>query len=176
MKKASITKGPPVPLARSGPDATAGLASAHTSAVAKFRASDRPSSTKKESATLGLCVREARADCQCGELIDRIAATAPVRKLLFVDALGRTRVPFSGYRRDHCGGITAARSSGLQSARIVQRKRRTTSNVDSMKVPRASSPMVHFREALRCSTAEVDPRLCVVAINLHRGLQPGRVV
>ena len=38
----------------------------------------------------GLCVgdREARADCQCGELIDRIAASAPVRKLVFVEALG----------------------------------------------------------------------------------------
>ena len=47
---------------------------------------------------LGLCVgdREARADCQCGELIDRIAAGAPVRKLLFVEALGDTRVPFAG--------------------------------------------------------------------------------
>jgi hypothetical protein len=36
--------------------------------------------------------------------------------------------------------------------------------------------MVHFREALHCSAAELDPRLCVVAIDLHRGLQPGRVV
>jgi hypothetical protein len=32
--------------------------------------------------------REARVDCQCGKLIDRIAAGAPVRKLLFVEALG----------------------------------------------------------------------------------------
>jgi hypothetical protein len=49
---------------------------------------------------LGLCVgdREARADCQCGELIDRIAAGAPVRKLLLVEALGHTRAPFAGYR------------------------------------------------------------------------------
>jgi hypothetical protein len=37
--------------------------------------------------------REARTDCQCGELIDRIAAGAPVRKLLFVEALGDTRPP-----------------------------------------------------------------------------------
>ena len=44
-----------------------------------------------------LCVgdREARADSQCGELIDRIAASAPVRKLLFVEALGHTRLPFA---------------------------------------------------------------------------------
>jgi hypothetical protein len=32
-------------------------------------------------------------------LIDRIAPSAPVRKLLFVEALGHTRVPFAGYRR-----------------------------------------------------------------------------
>jgi len=55
----------------------------------------------------GLCVgdREARADCQCGELIDRFAAGAPVRKLLVVEALGHTRVPFAGYRPDHRGGV-----------------------------------------------------------------------
>jgi hypothetical protein len=32
--------------------------------------------------------REARTDCQCGDLIDCIAAGAPLRKLLFVEALG----------------------------------------------------------------------------------------
>jgi hypothetical protein len=55
----------------------------------------------------GLCVgdREARADCQCGELIDRIAAGAPVRELLFVEALGDTRVPFARYRPDHRAGV-----------------------------------------------------------------------
>src|SRR5229473_3750352 len=57
-----------------------------------------------------LCVgdREARTDRQCGELIDRIAARAPVRKLLFVEALGHTRVPFAGYRPDHCAGVELA--------------------------------------------------------------------
>jgi len=66
----------------------------------------------------GLCVsdREARADCQCGELIDRITAGTPVRELLFVEALGDARA---------------------QSTRIVRRKRRPTSNVDSMTVLRA---------------------------------------
>ena len=51
----------------------------------------------------GLCVgdREARADCQCGELIDRIAAGAPVGELLFIEALRHTRVPFLRYRPDH---------------------------------------------------------------------------
>jgi hypothetical protein len=83
---------------------------------------------------LGLCVgdREARADGQCGELIDRIAATAPVRKLFFVEALGHARVPFTG-----TGRITAPASSWPQSSRIVQRKRRPTSKVDSMMVLRA---------------------------------------
>jgi hypothetical protein len=42
-------------------------------------------------------------DCQCGELIDRIAASAPVGKLLFIKALGHTRVPFAGYRPDRAG-------------------------------------------------------------------------
>jgi hypothetical protein len=45
--------------------------------------------------------REARADGQCGELIDRIAAGAPIRKLLSVEALGHTLVPFTGYLPDH---------------------------------------------------------------------------
>jgi hypothetical protein len=49
--------------------------------------------------------REAHADCQCGELIDRIAAGAPVRELLFVEALGDTWVPFAGYRPDHRAGV-----------------------------------------------------------------------
>src|ERR1700682_6398052 len=49
-----------------------------------------------------------RADCQCGKLIDRIAASAPVRKLLFVEALRHTRVPFAGYRPDHRAGVELA--------------------------------------------------------------------
>src|SRR3984893_14560641 len=59
---------------------------------------------------LGLCVgdREACADCQCGERIDPIAASAPVRKLLFVEALGHTRVPFAGYWPDHRAGVELA--------------------------------------------------------------------
>jgi hypothetical protein len=32
--------------------------------------------------------RNGRPDCQGGELIDRVAASAPVRELLFVEALG----------------------------------------------------------------------------------------
>src|SRR5271166_5205627 len=55
----------------------------------------------------GLCVgdREARADCQCSELIDRIAAGAPVRELLFVEALGHAWVPFAGHRPNHRAGF-----------------------------------------------------------------------
>src|SRR5580693_2002800 len=66
---------------------------------------------------------EARADCQGGELIDRIAARAPG-------------------------------SSWRQSTRIVQLKRRPTSNVDSMMVLRArrggtGSKYVTLRGGLR---------------------------
>jgi hypothetical protein len=45
---------------------------------------------------LGLSVsdHEARAYRLCGELIDRIAAYAPPRKLILVEAFGHTRVPF----------------------------------------------------------------------------------
>ena len=58
----------------------------------------------------GLCVgdREARADCQCGELIDRIAAGAPVRELLVVEAFGHARVPFAGHRPHHRAGVELA--------------------------------------------------------------------
>jgi hypothetical protein len=73
---------------------------------------------------LGLCVgdREACADCQCGELIDRIAARAPVRKVLVIEALGHTRVPFAGCRADHRAGVelaaieTAGRRAGAPLA------------------------------------------------------------
>jgi len=120
-----------------------------------------------------LCVgdREARADCQCGELIDRVPASASVCKFLFVRRSG-----MRGCHSPGTGRITAPASSWPQSTCIVQRKRRPTSNVRSMTVSRASSAMVHFREALHRSAAELDPRLCVVAIDLHRRLQPGRVV
>src|SRR5260370_32704861 len=57
---------------------------------------------------LGVAGREARADCQCGELINRIAAGAPVGKLLFVEAHGHTRVPFAGYGPDHRFGLELA--------------------------------------------------------------------
>ena len=82
---------------------------------------------------LGSCVRdrEARADGQGRELIDRVAAGAPVRQLLLVEALGPCAL-FAG-----SGRITAPGSSWPQSMRIVQRKRRPTSKVDSMIVLRA---------------------------------------
>src|SRR6266404_2654750 len=58
----------------------------------------------------GLCIgdREPRADGQRGELIDRIAAGAPVRKLLFVELLGHTWLPFAGHRPDHRAGVELA--------------------------------------------------------------------
>jgi hypothetical protein len=62
------------------------------------------------SLPLGLCVgdHEARADCQRGELIHGIAASAPVRKLLFVEPLGQMRAPLAGYRPDHRAGVELA--------------------------------------------------------------------
>ena len=48
-------EGPPVPLARSGPVATAGLASAYTSAVAKFRAMTAPRRRSKAARSSTTC-------------------------------------------------------------------------------------------------------------------------
>src|SRR5712671_5847745 len=62
----------------------------------------------KPPCRLSLSDREARADCQCGELIDRIAASLPVRKLVFVEALGHARVPFAGHWPDHRAGVELA--------------------------------------------------------------------
>src|SRR5215831_4208960 len=41
-----------------------------------------------EYARLGVSHREARADRQCSELIDRIATGAPIGKLLFIESFG----------------------------------------------------------------------------------------
>jgi hypothetical protein len=49
-----------------------------------------------------------RADRQCGEPIDRVAAGAPVRKLLVIEAFGHVRVPFAGYWPDHRAGVELA--------------------------------------------------------------------
>ena len=46
-----------------------------------------------------------RARGECGELIDRVAAGAPVRKLLLVETVGHMRMPFTAYRLDHNAGI-----------------------------------------------------------------------
>ena len=48
--------------------------------------------------------REARADCQCGELIDRIAANAPVRELLCRGAWA-CAAAIAGYWSDHQGQV-----------------------------------------------------------------------
>jgi hypothetical protein len=69
---------------------------------------------RNESATrlvrvtaLGVCVGdcEPRADTQRGELIDRIAPCAPVRELVFLEALGHPRMPLARFRPDHRAGI-----------------------------------------------------------------------
>jgi hypothetical protein len=65
------------------------------------READRARSGARRTRPSCVGDREACADGQSGELIDRIAASAPVGKLLIVDLLGHVRVPFPGYRPDH---------------------------------------------------------------------------
>src|SRR6266404_3078680 len=59
---------------------------------------------------LCLCVgdHEARADCQCSELIDGIAAGAPVRKLFFVETFRHSWAPLAGYWPDHSAWVELA--------------------------------------------------------------------
>jgi hypothetical protein len=66
----------------------------------------------------GSCVRdrEARADGQGRELIDRIAPGAPVRQLLFVELRGHPRMPFAGYRPDHSAGVELAAIDAQRAA------------------------------------------------------------
>jgi hypothetical protein len=54
-----------------------------------------------------LCVgnREARADRQCGELVDRVTAGAPLRQLSLIEAVRHMRMPCAGYRSDYRIGI-----------------------------------------------------------------------
>jgi hypothetical protein len=89
---------------------------------------------------LGLCVgdREARAHCQCGELIDRIAASEPVRKLLLVEAVGHTRMPFGSPGRGRAGHNRRASYSGRDAdaeGRLItladDRARRFQPNADA---------------------------------------------
>ena len=77
---------------------------------------------------LGLCVgdREAGADRQCGELIDRVAAGAPVGKLLVVEALRHARVPFAGYRPDHRAGVELAAIDAHRAAEAAADLERRT--------------------------------------------------
>jgi hypothetical protein len=91
---------------------------------------------------LGLCLgdREAGADRQCRELIDRVAAGAPVGKLLVAEALRHARVP-----------------SSPQSTRIVQRKRRPTSGADKPPAPFRAQPFRrHTEQPSRPNRARPD--------------------
>ena len=57
------------------------------------------------SPRLGVSHSNAGADRQGGELINRIAASAPIGELLLIKALGDVRMPFAGYRPDYRIGI-----------------------------------------------------------------------
>ena len=74
--------------------------------------------------------REARADCQCGELIDRVAASAPVRKLARCCAGGpRRRAP-----------RTSSKKKGSETkARFWAVNEQTDVATDSAKTGRANS-------------------------------------
>jgi hypothetical protein len=63
---------------------------------------------------LDLSVRngETRADCQCGALIYCIAAGAPIRKFLFIKALGHTQVPFARVPAGSRAGVELAANRG----------------------------------------------------------------
>src|SRR5262245_47340446 len=76
----------------------------------RTRCCDNTRSATKKPDEPGLHVgdRKARANRQRGELVDRIATSVPVRKLLFVKALGDTRVPFTQSRPDHRAGVELA--------------------------------------------------------------------
>jgi hypothetical protein len=76
--------------------------------------------------------RQPRADRQRRDPIDRIAARAPIRS-----SLRRGARACAGAIRPGAGRIVAPGSSCPRSTRIVQRKRRPTSKVESMTVLRA---------------------------------------
>jgi len=63
--------------------------------------------------------REARADSQGGELIDRIAAGAPIGELLFVEALGYTRFPLAEDGLDHGSRVKLATIDTHRAAEAV---------------------------------------------------------
>ena len=63
--------------------------------------------------------RETRADGQRGKLIDRITASAPVRKLLLVELLRHARVPFGGRRPDYRARIELAAIDAHRAAKAT---------------------------------------------------------
>ena len=70
---------------------------------------------------LGLCIGncETHADRQGGKLIHRIAAGAPIGKLLSIKALGDVRMPFTGYRPDYRIGVELAAINAHRAAEVA---------------------------------------------------------
>ena len=54
---------------------------------------------------LGVSHSNARADRQCGELIDCVATGTPIGELLLIKTVGDVRMPFAGHRLDYRIGI-----------------------------------------------------------------------
>src|SRR5437763_5131565 len=57
---------------------------------------------------LSVSHRQARADSQRGELVDRVAAGPPIGKFLVIEALGHVGVPLAGFRPNHRAGVELA--------------------------------------------------------------------
>jgi len=93
--------------------------------------------------------REARADGEGGELIERIAARAPVRQLLLVELLGHPRVPFAGYRPDHRAGIEFAAMDAHRAAEAAADLERGLNDGVASRRGTTGSKYVTFRGGLR---------------------------
>ena len=63
--------------------------------------------------------RQGHADCERGELINRVPAGAPVRQFLFVELLGHARVPFARYWPDHRAGVEFAAIDTHRAAEVA---------------------------------------------------------
>ena len=93
--------------------------------------------------------RQPRADSQCSEPTDRIAARAPVRELPFVEALGHARVPFAGLRPDHRAGIELAIIDPHRAAEAAADLERRLDDVLRARRAGTGSKCVTFRGGVR---------------------------
>ena len=79
------------------------------------QAAERPLPWAGGDHDISLVPRRGEVDLQ-RRRTNRVAAGAPVRKLLFIEQLGHTRVPFAGYRPDHRAGVELATIDAQRAA------------------------------------------------------------